>query len=158
MRTISINRALRELKSLNDRIIKSLNDSNFVSFVKGTKGVVKGYSNNKQYEEKVRSKLQSVRDLMDNRKFIMSAIVESNAKTVCEVAGMKMTVADAIERKNNIKYDKQLLQKLKSDFARANDNIELKNVEVEKRLDHHIEITFGKENQKIKKEITCIPN
>ena len=48
-------------------------------------------------------------DLISRRNKIKSAIIMSNAKTVVEVAGKQMTVAEAIDKKSSIEYEKELL-------------------------------------------------
>ncbi|KJD52548.1 hypothetical protein UZ38_37130, partial [Bacillus amyloliquefaciens] len=78
---------------------------------------------------------------------IKSAIVVSNATTKIEVAGVKMTVAEAIERKTSISYDIQLLDKLKEVYADLVDEAESVNQKVTERLDKHLETLFGKDGK-----------
>ena len=68
-------------------------------------------------ESRAKADYQSIEALIKRRNAIKSAIVVSNATTKIEVAGVKMTVAEAIERKTSISYDIQLLDKLKEVYA-----------------------------------------
>ena len=50
-----------------------------------------------------------------------------------------MTVAEAIERKNSIKFEQSLLQELQSDFRCENRNLETARQSFRERLDRFIE-------------------
>lgn len=138
MTTISITRALSELKLLDKRINKAINETQFVEKVVGKKGI-SGYPTVEAFEEKVKSSFQSINDLIQHRKDIKAKIVASNAVTKVEIAGKTLTVAEAIERKTSIEYEQELLNKMKRDFNRKNEEVERENINVQNRLDKMIQ-------------------
>ncbi len=152
---ISVNRALSEIKTLDSRIEKATNAIKYIDISIGKKSV-SGYNSNNEYESDVKSKFQSVKDLISRRNLIKSAIVNSNANTEVTIGSKKMTVAEAIERKNSIQYDIQLLNKLKRDYNNALARFEKENERVKDRLDNLLETNFGREGKAKSEEIDAI--
>lgn len=103
---ISITRALVELKNLDARIQTSTHDLQFVTF--SLNGKVKNNVAASDFTKEAIASYRSIEDLITQRDRIKTAIVKSNAETVVEIAGEKMTVATAIERKKSIAYKSQL--------------------------------------------------
>lgn len=141
---MSITRALAELKLLDKKISKAINQGRYADVAVGKKAV-RGFKTTEEFEQNVKSQFQSVKDLINRRQQIKSEIVKSNAITVVEIAGEKMTVAEAIERKTSIQYEEQLLHKLKVDYNQANDLSIRENERVTNRLDTLLESNFGKD-------------
>lgn len=141
---MSITKALRELKTLDSRIVKKISEATFATAVK-SKETIRGYKTKEDFEKAAGASLQSIQELMTNRKKIKKAIVESNATTIVEVAGARMTVADAIERKNFIEVEKTLLRKLFSDFSQAQLKMDTENSRAQSRLDTQITGVLSKE-------------
>jgi hypothetical protein len=146
MEEITIARALRRLKTLDKKISKKIDNSCFVNCKIGS-DVVKTNCTPKE-------DLQSVYDLISYRDKLKSAIAQSNAVEVVYVGDMEMTVVEAIERKNSIRFKKELLNSLNSQLAYTLDNIDQQNNDAEKRLDRLIEASVG--NDSSKKEIESI--
>lgn len=84
---------------------------------------------------------------MDRRKQIKKTIVESNATTLVEVSGVKMTVADAIERKNFIEIEKTLLRKMNNDYAQSQEKVEVNNELAQDRLDTQLNNMISKDGK-----------
>lgn len=141
---ISVHEGLRELKTLDARIRRATNEVPYVNIAKG-KDTLPGYASQDDYIEKVKSSNQSLQALKNRRAAIKAAIVASNAVTKVTVANAEMTVAEAIERKSSIEYDKLELSKLKSDHQNALYQLERKNGDLPNRLDNLLEAQFGKE-------------
>jgi hypothetical protein len=140
----SITRSLAELKLLDKRIHNAIQVSEFGGMAVGKKPV-QGYADNATFETKVQSNWDSVNDLIKRRNAIKSAIVLSNAKTLVNIAGVEMTVAEAIERKSSIVYDKALLNKLRNDYNIINNAVLRKNMEVEQKLEQQLAVLYGKD-------------
>ncbi len=117
MSTISITRALTELKTLDKRIQKAIESGTFVSY-QGQFYAPSPYAKNAQ------ASYQSVMDLLERRKKLKSMIIMCNAKTMVTICGKDMTVAEAIETKSSIKHYKNLLAVMKKQYAEANRNVE----------------------------------
>ena len=142
MSTLSIARALVELKTLDSRINKSIGTSNFI--ICKTKN--KNYQvQEEEFKRSVQSEFQSINDLITRRNQIKNAIVQSNAKTEVEVAGIKMTVSAAIEYKKVIEYKHNLLNVLKRQKQVATVESESHRQRVQAKIDENIKIICGKD-------------
>lgn len=146
METMSVTKALRELKTLDARIEKKINESTFVT-AKKPKENIRGHKDVKSFEDDAKEVLQSIQDLITRRKKIKKALVESNASTITEVATVKMTVADAIERKNFLSIEKSFVRKLHSDFSKAQAKAEKDNETAQSRLDTQLNNMVSKETK-----------
>src|SRR5690606_36145264 len=139
MNTYSIAKALVEIKLLDKRINRVINDSVLAGYTVGKK-IMTGFSNVEELEVRAKADYQSIKDLIKRRNDIKSAIVVSNANTYVEIAGNKYTVAEAIERKTSIEYEKDLLNKLKTTYANVVRHVDRVNEDVKNRLDKQLEI------------------
>lgn len=108
MTTLTITRALKELKTLGDRIDKLTSESTFVFLVEKPGQLPVGYKSLEELEQAIKSSYQSIVDLIDYREKIKQAVVNSNATTKVTIGGKEYTVAAAIETKHSIKYKLQL--------------------------------------------------
>jgi hypothetical protein len=143
---ISITKALRELKTLDARILKKINETTFAASKK-PKENIRGFKTVEAFEKEAKESIQSIKDLMDRRKQIKKSIVESNARTLVEVSGVKMTVADAIERKNFIEIEKTLLRKMNTDYAQSQEKVEVNNEIAQDRLDTQLNNMISKDGK-----------
>ena len=143
---ISITKALRELKTLDARILKKINETTFAASKK-PKENIRGFKTVEGFEKEAKESIQSIKDLMDRRKKNKKSIVESNATTIVEVSGVKMTVADAIERKNFIEIEKILLRKMNTDYAQSQEKVEVNNEIAQDRLDTQLNNMISKDGK-----------
>jgi hypothetical protein len=144
MTQISVTRALAQVKALNDRIARAT-AQHFISNVVGGKHATGKPA--QEVELTLKANLQSVQDLIAQRKAIKAAIVRSNAVTSVTIAGTVQTVAEAIERKSSITLEQQLLQKLRTEQAQQIALVERTNVTVAARLDDLIKTAVGKDRK-----------
>lgn len=112
MKAYSITRLLVMKKSVEKELERLLdNNSNVVSTTVKT-------STSKEVKDALRKKQKAFLDklnaAMSKRDKIASAISKSNAEAEVTVAGVKMTVAAAIDRKNNIEKEKRFCNLLSS--------------------------------------------
>ena len=136
---ITITRALVELKTLDSRINKTVRDSVYISYK---------CSNDENPKKKVTPHLQQKTvDLIAYRNKLKAAIVHSNATTRVNIDKNEYTVAECIERKGSIAYEKMVLNEMKSQLASATNDVENYNQQVQKKLDKLTEVSFGS-NQK----------
>lgn len=152
---ITIHRALRELKLLDQRIGKKNRELSFIDVSFGRKAV-KGYDKNEEYERRVKEHYQSIMSLIKRRQTIKSKIVESNATTSVEIDSVKMTVADAIERKDSIEYEKMVQSRLRNDYSNALYIFDTQNDEVDRKIDGFINQLIGKEGKAKQEEIDAV--
>lgn len=151
MEKMTIHRALSELKLIDAKIEKQTTEILPTGIYQKGK-LVEGYIKEEDFEKNARGKFDSVNDLILRKAKIKSAIVDANGKTLVTVAGTEMTIADAINRKAIIKFQKKLVEQLKAkhraSVAALNKNNDLVNQNVQRIL----EATFGKENVKVGKD------
>ncbi|AIZ59006.1 hypothetical protein LNK20_16495 [Bacillus safensis] len=143
---MTITRALSELKMLDKRINRTVDDAVLGGLMIG-KHIQHGFQNQEEVEKKAKADDQSIQALIKRRNAIKSAIVVSNATTMIDVAGVRMTVAEAIERKTSIDYDIRYLRKMKQVYKELVDKAEQTNEDVKRRLDQHLETLFGKDGK-----------
>ena len=145
---ISIHRALGELNLLDKKIEKKVKGE-FIAVKKGTDKKVGGRLVT-EIESSITSNFESVNDLFDNpssEKISSSKIIQSNAVTKVNVNGDEMTVAEAIDRKSSIGYNKALLASLEAQYNRANANVLNGNEDVDDRAEDYIKGLYSDKTQ-----------
>ena len=130
---ISITKALNELKLYDSKITKAVS-ATFVGAAKKSDATIDNKTK-EDFKTFVKANYESVTKLIDNRAKIKSAIVQSNAVTKVNVNGIEMTVAEAIERKSSIDYEKSLLYSLKEQYVKASAKIDRENMKVASQID-----------------------
>lgn len=149
---ISVTRGLVQLKRLEEKIQRDIRMiSEFVTVNKVQENnVLNGTMTKKQYNEYVQTKWQSLMDKISLRQEIKDEIVKSNANTVVTIAGKKYTIAQAIEKKNNIeKFEKPISAMLNGAYAKALNSVEMKNDEVVENAERNF---FGRGEERRKNE------
>lgn len=117
--SMTVHQALCELKTLDDRITKKINEGVFAFGKKHFATKVKGIDVD-QYREEIKKRYDSVTSLIRRRDAIKRALVLSNATTIVTIGGKQYTVAEAIEMKNHgMEYRSMLLKKLSKDISEA---------------------------------------
>lgn len=147
MRKISITEALNELKLYDSKIEKAIANAKFVGATKKSADKV-GVVKRETFIENAKASHQSVTDLIANRNAMKSAIVKSNAITQIEVNGKTMTVAEAIEHKNSIKYEENFLTEMKKQYANTVNTVDRENKNVDRKVDELIATLVGKDSDK----------
>lgn len=154
MTQISVTRALAEVKALNDRIEKATRQATFISVTVG--GKVPNGADLQQTTNTIRANLQSVQDLIARRQAVKGAVVRSNAVTEVVINGVKMTVAEAIERKGSIDKERTLLAVLQQQLNQNRVAVERNNVTMNQKLDLMIQTAVGKERKATEEELEAI--
>lgn len=129
--SMSITRALVELKTLDKRIQKLIGETVFIS-IKGELRKPDTRASNAQ------SSYDKVRDLMNRRIKLKSAIVSSNANTKIRVCNIDMTVAEAIEMKSSINNYKTLLASMKRQYGESVAMVENENQRARNTLENSL--------------------
>ena len=128
-RQMTMHQLLAEIK-LTKAKLDNTTSKLFVSYKKHSDAVVDSVSVEKA-EQIMRGNLDSVRHLISNLTEYETVRYKSNANTSVEIAGKTMTVADAIKRKENIKYEKDLLNELERQYKGVTRNISAENAKLE---------------------------
>lgn len=133
MREMSVTEGLVELKLLSKRINQAISSANWCGVAKKASREIDGERKD-SFMKKVKADYESVIALIKNRADIKSAIVNSNAETIVEIAGERMTVAEAIERKSSIEFEKSLLRSLTTEYSDAKNALVLADGKMENAI------------------------
>ena len=98
--TMTVHKALAELKVLTSRISDAMDNQTFVVANKHSNTKIGGKPID-EYCRDVKEKYQSVRTLINRRNAIKRAVILSNAVTKVTIAGKEYTVAEAIDMKSS---------------------------------------------------------
>ena len=147
--TMSIHKALCELKVIGDRIEKTMGKVPFVLANEHANKKIQGIPI-EEFIAQIKSAHQSTVDLIARREAIKCAVVKSNAVTKVTVAGKEYTVAEAIEMKNHgMDFIRMLKTKLSSELDRAKRLAEMANGQnLENRADGYIKNLYGTTDMK----------
>ena len=148
--TINIHKALCELKILDDRIRRTIDTASFMVAANKSAEQVEGMSK-EDYAKNAKAADQKIKDLINRRSAIKRAIVLSNATTEVTVAGKAMTVAEAIDEKNNgIKLWKNYLDELTAEYKRAHYELERNSGEnLQNKCEAYIHSLFGSSEKQV---------
>ena len=117
--TMTIHKALAELKTMDDRINKAIRNTVYVLAVKHSADKINGVKVS-DFKDNMKSGYQKVNDLIARRDAMKRAVVLSNATTKVKIGGVEYTVAEAIEMKNNgVEFKKALLQQMYMAYGAA---------------------------------------
>lgn len=137
--TMTIHKALAELKTMDDRISKAINAVTYTMAIKHSAEKINGIPI-ADFKENIKSGYQKVQSLILRRDAMKRAVVMSNATTKVKVGNAEYTVAEAIEMKNHgMEYKKTLRQKIVSDYRMASSELERNSGEaIEKRAEQYV--------------------
>lgn len=146
---MNIHQALAELKTIGTRIEKEIRGTEWVITNKHSNTQINGVALG-TWCEGVKSQYSKVNDLIRRRDAIKRAVVNSNAVTKVEVAGVTYTVAEAIDRKNHgLHFLKALAEQMASDQRRAQLLAERENgTRLEERAEAFIKSQIGNTDTK----------
>ena len=142
--SLTITRALVELKTLNSRINKIVDYTTFIMYKTKSKNC--HYAED-DFKQSVTSEFQSFNDLVARRDKIKNAIMMSNMTTMVEIAGKKMTVAQAVEFKTTIGYKTLLLETLIKQRQQVTIDTETHKQKVQAKIDDNVRIICGKDSK-----------
>lgn len=145
-RKMTIHAALGEIKKLKQRIEKGINGAVFIGNMKKSAETVNNYAHKKdEFKDIVSANYQSLEDLMSNLYEIKSKVTLSNALTTVIIGQETMTVAEAINRKELIEFEKNLLRRMKNQYDRIITDTTRKNEDVEDNLNDQVTALVGKD-------------
>ena len=148
---ISITQALAELKLLDKRLSKQLDNPVWVDVSTVSKPV-----DAEKLKNRALSEYQSFMALVNRRDTIKRAIVLSNASTRVTIDKWEGTVAEAIEHKKSIQYKQNLLDVMKGQLVQARVNYESQKSSVDTRLERLLQSELGKDVKTNPETITAL--
>lgn len=142
--SMNVHQALAELKTMDKRITAAIQEPTWVVANKHSNTKIDGVEV-KEWQDGVKASYQKVMSLIRRRDAIKRAVVNSNAVTKVEVAGVTYTVAEAIDRKNSgIEFLKTLSRRIAHDNATAESAANRANgLEMEARADSYVRSLIG---------------
>lgn len=155
MAVLIVAQALKDLSTIDKRIARAINEGMYVGVQIGNK-LINDHIQVDTFNANAKSSFNSVSDLIDYRDKLKSAIVQSNAVTKLTVAGVEMFRAEAIEKKDSIKYKKNFLDKLKLQYVQAISKVQSENMSAQMRAEKQVEGTYGKAEQRKSEDAQAI--
>ena len=147
--TLTVHKALAELKLLDARIIKVIDEGVFCAANKHSNEKINGIPV-EDFKVQIKGTYDRASDLIRRHDAIKKAVSLSNAKTMIKIAGEDYSVAEAIYMKNHgIEYKSYLLERMKQQLNEAQAEINLHNgSDLEKRADQYVTGIYGSKEGK----------
>lgn len=147
--TMTIHKALAELKVLESRIMKTVGDGTYCVANKHSNEKINGVSV-EDYKKVMQGAYDKAVDLITRYKAIKKAVTLSNAKTVVKIGEEEYTVAEAIWMKNHgVEFDELLLNELREQYNKAQAKILKQNGnDLEQRAEQYVVGIYGSKEGK----------
>lgn len=141
---MTVQRALNELNTLENRIDKRLSDFRIVGTRKNSEAKVSETRESVvDFSVRAVATLKSVDALLKRQRELKQAIMTSNAQTMIEVAGVTYSVMTAIDRKRTIENEKEVLASMKSALRTAEAKVSRENDKVEDYIQRQVLVMAG---------------
>lgn len=142
--TMTVHKALAELKIIDDRIHKAISGGVFCVANKHSNEKINGVPI-EEFKKTMQGAYDKASDLTARRNAIKRAVVNSNAITKVKVGAAEYTVAEAIEMKNHgVELKEMLLHELESQYKKSQAVILSKNGDdLEKRAEQYVVGIYG---------------
>jgi len=139
---MNVHKALSELKTLDARISKAIDELNVVVQNKHNNTKISGLPV-AEYAAEAKKAYQSVNTLISRRNAIKRAVTRSNAVTMVQIAGKEYTVAEAIDMKSKgVAHLSMLKDRLMNQYAKAKRFAESGNNDLDDRADAYIQSLY----------------
>ncbi|WP_369355352.1 hypothetical protein [Lysinibacillus capsici] len=152
MKKLSIHRALTELKMLTLRIEAATNEVSAAVANRKSNRKINGVDI-PEYEKQMQASYDKVVGLISYRNKIKALVVQSNANTKVLVGKEEMTVAEAIERKQSIQYEKNLLEVIQHQHRLAINTVAKENDALPAKLETYLINILGNKDKQSPEEV-----
>ena len=142
MSSVSVTQALSELKLLRSRIQHAINGSRLIALKKK-----RDMLDSNKFAVEARASYQSFADLLARYNQLKAAIVLSNATTSVTIGDKTYTVADAVERKRTIDFEKTMLAIMKQQFEQVKREHETHTVSEQARVERLLQSELSKDSK-----------
>ena len=141
--SMSIHRALVELKTIDSRIIKKIDSAKFCVAAKA-KATKLGAITVDEFKTSAQASYDSAMDLINRRNAIKAAVSKSNAVTEISVNNKTYTVAEAISLKQHgMEYLDYLRSHIQAQYSNETSQITSANLRVEDKADDMVKSICG---------------
>lgn len=139
--TMTVHRALAELKVLDNSIAKLIHGAKFCAAAKQSMKKLDG-TDIEEFKKSAQGYLDKINDKMARQAALKRALSDSNSRTCIEVAGVKFTVAMAIwMNQHGIDFQETLLNQMERQYSNATAVIENANARLSDRADAFVSAT-----------------
>jgi hypothetical protein len=142
MSSVSVTQALSELKLLRSRIQNATNGAHLIAMKKK-----RDMLDSSRFATEARASYQSFSDLLARYNQLKAAIVLSNATTSVTIGDKTYTVADAVERKRTIEFEKAMLNTMKQQFEQVKREYEAHSVSEQARVERLLQSELSKDSK-----------
>lgn len=144
MAEMTVQRALNELKIIDERLNKRLQEFVVVGTKKVSEArVVETRESIVEFENRAKGVLDSVDGLLRRQQELKHAIMTSNATTMIEVAGKTYSVMTAIDRKRTIEKEKLVVKYMRDALIRAEYKVNQENDKMESYIQRQTNAMAG---------------
>ena len=144
MAEMTVQRALNELKIIDERLSKRLTEFVVVGTKKVSEArVVETRESIVEFENRAKGVLDSVDGLLKRQQELKHAIMTSNATTMIEVAGKTYSVMTAIDRKRTIEKEKLVVKYMRDALIRAEYKVSQENDKMESYIQRQTNAMAG---------------
>lgn len=144
MAEMTVQRALNELKIIDERLSKRLTEFVVIGTKKVSEArVVETRESIVEFENRAKGVLDSVDGLLKRQQELKHAIMTSNATTMIEVAGKTYSVMTAIDRKRTIENEKLVVRHMRDALARAEYKVNQENDKMESYIQRQTNAMAG---------------
>lgn len=144
MAEMTVQRALNELKIIDERLSKRLTEFVVVGTKKASEArVVETRESIVEFENRAKGVLDSVDGLLKRQQELKHTIMTSNATTKIEVAGKTYSVMTAIDRKRTIEKEKLVVKYMRDALIRAEYKVSQENDKMESYIQRQTNAMAG---------------
>lgn len=147
---MTVTEALKKQGILEDRIDRAITEAQFCVATKKSEKNAMASTSKEDFKKNAIASYQEITDLIAHKEAMKRAIVLSNATTEVVIAGKKMTVAEAIDHKRTINYQKTLLEEMKAQYTTETKGVDFKNTAVDREANLLVANVLGKEKESAK--------
>lgn len=149
--TISVTRALAELKNINERINNAIQSGVFLGLTKGkgSNKVTLGVGEVSSSTATIQGSYDKVDSLIAQRQKIKAALVKSNAETTVSFQGREISVAEAIELKSTVSFKELYLGRLRNAKTAALQQVDSYNSKLDTTIQVMLQSVYGADKSKV---------
>ena len=137
MKEFTLTRALAELKLLDSKISKAIQELKSVSY--SVNNIVPEFRvTSDEFKANYNSQMQSIQDLRNNKVILKNALMRANAETKVTIGGKEYTILEALNRKTDISTESLLVQTMKKQLSASIANVNSINNSIESNIENTI--------------------
>lgn len=137
MKELTLTRALAELKLLDSKISKAIQELKSVSY--SVNNIVPEFRvTSDEFKANYNSQMQSIQDLRNNKVILKNALMKANTETKVTIGGKEYTILEALNRKTDISTESLLVQTMKKQLSASIANVNSINNSIESNIENTI--------------------